>query len=245
MRVLIADNDQKRRQFIAQSLLKDGILTETGMNAVDALAKTASSDFEVIILDTVTAEKAAHALLTKLWTRAKYSAVLMLIREIGNADKSEGVGRRRNEFRMNSTGVCKPVAGVHRIRSKKSAWSDIDPDVLRAGPLELHMLHRSVKIGGRLVHFTETEFATLERLMSRPGQVFPRFALVKELLSGDLAAINAIKVHIRNLRDKLDRKSNPSLIRTIHGLGYALSEESAVTEDLWVFCINLWILTKA
>lgn len=81
---------------------------------------------------------------------------------------------------------------------------------------------RTVRVGGRYVDLTPSEFAILATLMSAPGQVFSRLDLL-DRVSGDAfeGSERTIDVHIRNIRAKIeDDPRNPRYIETVYGMGY-------------------------
>jgi two-component system alkaline phosphatase synthesis response regulator PhoP len=97
---------------------------------------------------------------------------------------------------------------------------------LVAGDLELDLARRRVTVGGRAVQLTPTEFELLATLAREPGRVFTRGQLLDAVHGFSLESYErAIDGHIKNLRRKLE--AGPSAmrhVRTVHGVGYALTE---------------------
>ncbi|KAG1180799.1 hypothetical protein G6F35_016106 [Rhizopus arrhizus] len=97
--------------------------------------------------------------------------------------------------------------------------------VLRVGDLQLDLLARTAHRGGRSLSLLPTEFKLLEYLMRNAGQVLTRMMLFEEVWGYHFdPGTNLIDVHIGRLRRKLDQTDAPSLIRTVRGSGYVLSE---------------------
>jgi two-component system OmpR family response regulator len=97
--------------------------------------------------------------------------------------------------------------------------------VLRVGDLQLDLLARTAHRGGRSLSLLPTEFKLLEYLMRNAGQVLTRMMLFEEVWGYHFdPGTNLIDVHIGRLRRKLDQADLPSLIRTVRGSGYVLSE---------------------
>jgi DNA-binding response OmpR family regulator len=86
----------------------------------------------------------------------------------------------------------------------------------------LDTIHHVVRSGDHRVDLTAKEFALLATLAKRPGQVFTRSTLLATVWGGtsDVYA-NVVDLYVSHLRKKLDREGEPSLIRTVRGVGYA------------------------
>lgn len=97
---------------------------------------------------------------------------------------------------------------------------------LVAGDLEVDLARRRVTVAGRLVELTPTEFELLATLAREPGRVFTRGQLLDAVHGFSLETYErAIDGHVKNLRRKLEPDSGaPSYVRTVHGVGYALTE---------------------
>ena len=95
--------------------------------------------------------------------------------------------------------------------------------MLRAADLELDLLRRRVSRAGVRVDLTAKEFALLELLLRRQGQVLPRSLIASQVWDMNFDSdTNVIDVAVRRLRVKVDEPFEPKLIRTVRGMGYVL-----------------------
>ena len=95
--------------------------------------------------------------------------------------------------------------------------------LLEAGDLRLDLATRRVTRDEEEITLTPTEFSLLELLMRYAGQVVTRRMLCEHVWEADWEGnTNVLEVHIKRLRDKLERDGRPSCIRTVRGRGYAL-----------------------
>ena len=97
--------------------------------------------------------------------------------------------------------------------------------MLAVGDLELDRPRREVRIRGRKVDLTFSEFELVQALMTRPGDLFTRDQLLRAIW-GDSAYRDprGIDVHVRHLREKLEeRPEAPQLLLTVRGVGYRLA----------------------
>jgi DNA-binding response OmpR family regulator len=92
--------------------------------------------------------------------------------------------------------------------------------------LRVDVARRTVEVAGNPVQLTYVEFELLRTLASQPGRVFSRKALLEELWGGsDYREPRTIDVHVRHLREKLERDpSDPEYIHTVRGVGYRFRE---------------------
>jgi DNA-binding response OmpR family regulator len=97
-------------------------------------------------------------------------------------------------------------------------------NVIRAQDLELHFKHREVFRKKQKINLRRKEYEILEYLLLNQGRVVSKEKLLEHVWEYGLAAAsNTLEVHIKNLRDKIDRPFDKPLIKTIRGFGYKIS----------------------
>ena len=116
-----------------------------------------------------------------------------------------------------------------RLRSSRGADS-----LLRVGALELDKDRREVRLEGRPVAVTATEFQILERMLRQPGRVWSRVALLQAVWGLACHVTDrTVDVHIRRLRRKLEADpSKPRYIRSVRGFGYTVRDPSEGSPNL-------------
>lgn len=98
-----------------------------------------------------------------------------------------------------------------------------ESEILRAADLELDLLRRRVNRAGKRIDLTAKEFALLELLLRRQGEVLPRSLIASQVWDMNFDSdTNVIEVAIKRLRVKIDDGFEPKLIRTVRGMGYVL-----------------------
>jgi DNA-binding response OmpR family regulator len=96
--------------------------------------------------------------------------------------------------------------------------------MLRIGVVELDPATRRVRADGAFVHLTPTEFDLVYYLAARPGRVSTREELLAQVWGYDVpSGARTVDSHIRSIR----RKLGADLVRTVHGVGYAIEEQHA------------------
>ena len=107
---------------------------------------------------------------------------------------------------------------VRRGHGKKSA-------TIRVGDLEIDTARKSAKRGGAAIDLSAREYALLEYLAHRQGQVVSRSDIWEHLYDQhDETTSNVVDVYIGYLRRKTEAGGRPRLIQTVRGVGYALRE---------------------
>jgi len=106
----------------------------------------------------------------------------------------------------------------------------LEPDrtaPLRVGGLEIDATARTVRRGDEEIPLTYSEFEILNKLASSPRRVFTREELMNHLWKGNFYGdLRSVDVHVRHLRQKVEEEpSEPVLIRTVRGVGYAFGGE--------------------
>jgi len=110
-----------------------------------------------------------------------------------------------------------------RVRSLLRRGRNKEPEILTAADLEIDLLRRRVRRGGERVDLTAKEFALLELLVRRQGEVLPRSLIASQVWDMNFDSdTNVIEVAVRRLRAKVDEPFEPKLIRTVRGMGYVL-----------------------
>jgi DNA-binding response OmpR family regulator len=101
-----------------------------------------------------------------------------------------------------------------------------ESETIESDGLRIDLARRTVAVEGRSVQLTYVEFELLRILASNPGRVYTRQALLEALWgSSDYREPRTIDVHVRHLREKLERDpSAPELIHTVRGVGYRFRE---------------------
>ena len=97
--------------------------------------------------------------------------------------------------------------------------------MLRVGDLEMDLLSRDVRRGGKAVELQQREYRLLEYLMRNAGHVVTRTMLLEHVWDYHFdPQTNVIDVHVSRLRAKIDKGFDAPLIHTVRGAGYVLRE---------------------
>jgi DNA-binding response OmpR family regulator len=145
--------------------------------------------------------------------------VLMLTARGEEADLLVGLAVGADDYMTKPFSPRELVARIRALLRRVERRPTPPGDAVVLGVLEIDPAARLVKVAGETVHLTPTEFDLLALLAARPGVVFSREQLLAEVWGWrDGSGQRTVDSHVRGLR----RKLGSDLVRTVHGVGYAL-----------------------
>jgi len=223
--ILIVEDDTHISQLVRYNLEKTGykcILSSTGEEALKILNKV---PIDLIILDILLPEMDGFEVCKKIRQNKDSSnhPIIMLTAKGEEIDRIVGLELGADDY------VVKPFSPrelVLRIKAilKRRRISDLDSEVLKAGILKVDISRHKVTINDNAIELTPMEFKLLVTLMKRKGRVQSREVLLSDVWDiGSDVTTRTIDTHIKRLREKLGEAG--TLIETVRGLGYRLSEE--------------------
>ena len=153
--------------------------------------------------------------------RDRQVPVLMLTARAEESDLLVGLAVGADDYMTKPFSPRELVARIRALLRRVERRPAPPGDAVRLGTLEIDPAARLVKLSGETVHLTPTEFDLLALLAVRPGTVFSREQLLAEVWGWrDGSGQRTVDSHVRGLR----RKLGADLVRTVHGVGYALQE---------------------
>jgi DNA-binding response OmpR family regulator len=151
--------------------------------------------------------------------------VLMLTARDSETDLLVGLAVGADDYMTKPFSMRELIARVHALlrRAERAADTSL-PTVVRIGEVELDATTRRVRVDGDFVHLTPIEFDLVHYLAARPGRVATREELLAQVWGYDVpSGARTVDSHIRTIR----RKLGAEIVRTVHGVGYAIEEAPA------------------
>jgi len=220
MKILIVEDEPKTGAYLRQGLSEAGFVVDLARDGLDGLHLATISDYDLLVLDVMLPRMDGWAVLQALRASGRQMPVLFLTARDQVEDRVRGLELGADDYLVKPFAFAELLARVRillrRGRSKEA-------EILTAGDLEVDLLRRRVRRAGIRIELTAKEFALLELLVRRQGEVLPRSMIASQVWDMNFDSdTNVIEVAVRRLRAKVDEPFEPRLIRTVRGMGYVL-----------------------
>lgn len=222
MRLLLVEDSERLRTTVARALFRLGHAVDEAADGGEADASVRINRYDAIILDLMLPGRNGLDLLQDWRRRGDATPILILTALDAVADRVRGLALGADDYLVKPFAIEELVARIEAIVRRNHGQAD---SRLRLGDLEIDLSARSVRRGGEEVILTAREFALLECLARRPGQILSREQIETHLYAENVAPLsNAVDAAIYSLRRKLSPGNSPPLIHTRRGLGYVMQE---------------------
>ena len=218
MKILIVEDEPKTGDYLKQGLTEAGFVADLARNGPDGLHLGLSEDYDLVVLDIMLPGLDGWQVLRELRQAGRHAPVLFLTARDQVEDRVKGLELGADDYLVKPFAFSELLA---RCRSLLRRGKAKEPETLKAADLELDLMRRRVTRAGRRIDLTAKEFALLELLLRRQGEVLPRSLIASQVWDMNFDSdTNVIEVAMRRLRAKIDDDFEPNLIRTVRGMGY-------------------------
>jgi DNA-binding response OmpR family regulator len=227
-KILVIDDKKELRTMLKQYLTQEGYEVVTAADGREALFVARQEKPDLILLDLMMPEMGGYEFL-RLYGREADTPLIILTAKLEENDKVLGLELGADDYITKPFSLRELTARVRAVLRRGQKQSGIYEDsrlssasILRAGSLELDRSGRILRINGRPVDLTPSEFELLAALMAAPGRAFSRLELLEKIQGAAYEGYErTIDVHIRNLRTKIEQNpTEPVYVETVYGIGY-------------------------
>ncbi|QKS29702.1 MAG: Transcriptional activator protein CopR [Accumulibacter sp.] len=221
MKILIVEDEVKTGNYQRQGLTEAGFVVDLARDGVDGLHLALSEDYDLAIIDVMLPGIDGWQVLQGIRRAGMEMPVLFLSARDSVDDRVKGLELGADDYLVKPFAFAELLARVRTLLRRGGKAKEAE--TLRAADLELDLLRRRVTRAGQRIDLTAKEFALLELLLRRQGEVLPRSLIASQVWDMNFDSdSNVIEVAIRRLRAKVDDGFEPKLIRTARGMGYVL-----------------------
>ena len=221
MRLLVVEDEVRLAEGLKRGLEAEGFAVDVALNGVDGLWLARENPYAVVLLDIMLPGMNGYLVCRSMREQGDWTPVIMLTAKNGEWDQVEALDTGADDYLTKPFSFAVLVARVRALIRRGAAPR---PAVLRAGDLALDPATREVRRGDARIDLTAREFAVLEFLMRRAGEVVSKAEILDGVwdfeFDGDP---NIVEVYIRHLRNKCDRPFGIESIETLRGAGYRLA----------------------
>ena len=229
MKILIVEDEAKTGDYLRQGLTEAGYAVELARNGTDGLHLALTGNHDLIVLDVMLPGLDGWQVLGALRQAGKSLPVLFLTARDLVEDRVKGLELGADDYLLKPFAFAELLARV-RTLLRRNARGAAEPTVLEVANLSLDLLRRRATRAGQRIDLTAKEFALLELLLRRRGEVLPRSLIASQVWDMNFDSdSNVVEVAVRRLRAKVDDAFEPKLIQTVRGMGYLLDDETSVT----------------
>lgn len=221
-KILLVDDEKDIVEFLEYNLNQEGFEVITAYDGNEALQKLSEKP-DMVILDIMMPNIDGFEVCRRIRENKAYTEmpVIFLTAKGAEADEIKGLELGASDFIKKPISPKKLIARVNSNLRKNFKDEKNFPVKIQTGPLEIDREKYVVLIDGSETIFPRKEFELLYFLANNPGKVFSRDNLLRTVWGADVYVVDrTVDVHIRKIREKLDKFSD--LIETIKGVGYRL-----------------------
>lgn len=223
MRLLLVEDDRKAARVLKQGLAEEGVVVDVAHTGDEGEYLATTNNYDLIVLDWLLPGKEGIQICRELRAHGLGTPILMLTAKDALQDRVKGLDAGADDYLIKPFAFAELLA---RIRALVRRGAGSRPAVLRVADLVVDPVSHRVTRGGAPIRLTTKEYAIVEFLARRAGEVVTRTTLGEHIWESEFDNLtNLVDVHISNLRKKIDTGSAVPLIHTVRGRGYRLSEE--------------------
>lgn len=224
MRILVVEDEPRMANVIAKGLREHSYAVDIAADGAAGLYQTSINDYDVIVLDVLLPELDGYEVCRELRQRGNTTPVLMLTARAAVDDRIAGFDAGADDY------LTKPFSFrelLARIRALLRRDLQLRPDVLEIEDLVVDSASHRVSRANHDVQLTAKEYALLEYLARRAGQLVSRAEIAAHVWDDSFDPFsNAIEVYMNRLRKKIDGNHSIKLLHTRRGEGYILEPRS-------------------
>jgi two-component system OmpR family response regulator len=220
MRLLVVEDDVKLARALERGLQREGYAVDLADTGDDALSQATENDYDAVVLDVMLPGRDGFSVCRAMRGNERWAPVLMLTARDQVGDRIRGLDAGADDYLVKPFDFGELLA---RLRALIRRGPSERAPVLEVGDLHIDPAARVVTRAGREIELTVREFALLQFLAQRAGEVVSREQLLEHVWdTTEEGSTNVVDVYIGYLRNKVERPFRGKIIRTVRGIGFML-----------------------
>jgi two-component system copper resistance phosphate regulon response regulator CusR len=221
MKILVVEDENKTADYIRQGLREAGFVVDVARNGLDGHHMAMNEAYDLVLLDVMLPDVDGWHIVKSLRDAGYQVPVLFLTARGSVDDRIKGLELGADSYLIKPFAFAELLAHVRTLLRRRNVPAQADQ--LQIADLVLDLARRKATRMGQRIVLTNKEFALLELLARRRGEVLPRSLIASQIWDMNFDSnTNVIDVAIRRLRAKMDEPYEPKLIHTVRGMGYTL-----------------------
>lgn len=225
-RILLVEDDSDTQEYLAKALRETGYIVEATASGREGVMLALDGGFDAMILDRMLPDLDGLSVLRSVRAAGVHAPAIILTAISAIDERVAGLRAGADDYVVKPFSYAELSARLEAVL-RRPAETRPEQTRLTCADLELDLIARTARRGGRRIELLPREFQMLEYLMRRPGRVVTRTMLLEGVWDYRFdPRTNVIDVHISRLRRKVDAEGEPALIHTVRGSGYKLAAEA-------------------
>lgn len=221
MKLLVVEDEPKIGGYLRQGLAEAGFVVDLVHTGLDGHHLAMTESYDLVILDVMLPDIEGWQILKSLREAGKKVPVLFLTARDRVDDRVKGLELGADDYLVKPFAFSEFLARVRTLLRRGSV--SVLSEVLQLADLDIDLARHKVIRAGNRIKLTTKEFALLELLMRRKGEVLTRSLIASQVWDMNFDSdTNIVDVAIRRLRSKIDDNFEVKLIHTVRGMGYVL-----------------------
>ena len=227
MHILIVEDDEVARDYLAKALREVGHTVDVAANGLEGLHLASSIAVDLAVVDRMLPKLDGLALVQSLRATGRKMPVLILSALGDVDDRITGLRAGGDDYLTKPYHMSELMARIDALARRGENGSAEANTKLKLADLELDRMTRRVMRNGKKIELTAREFQLLEFMMRHSGQVVTRTMLLEGVWDYHFdPQTNVIDVHISRLRSKIDKGFTQPLLHTVRGAGYMIRDSA-------------------
>lgn len=220
MKILLIESEQEH--YSIQAELRDQFRFELAKSAGEGEYLAETGEFSLIIIHSELSDKKGIELCKLLRNKDIHTPILILSSSKDINEKISTIDAGADDF------LTKPLHSslelhTHVRALTRRTFTKQEPKVLTVNDLTMDTYNKMVKRGNKILQLRRKEYDILEYFMRNPGRIITREMILNHVWTNVYESFtNTIDVHIKYLRDQVDKPFNKKLIKTVYGFGYKI-----------------------
>ncbi len=220
MRILLVEDSVRLQTYVGKGMRMAGCAVDIAPDGEEGLYLALENDYDVVILDLMLPKLDGISVLQRMRQKNCRTHVLLLTAKDTVADKVHGLAQGADNYLVKPFAFDELLARVQALSRRKYGTKNTR---IAVGQLTIDTVRRTAMRDGALIDLRPREYALLELLVFRRGEVISRTEIEKHIYDDQADPLsNVVDSAICTLRKKIDVPGPPSIIQTRRGMGYML-----------------------
>ena len=223
-RILLVEDEKEISLMVKNYLTKEGYIVDTAFNGEEGLFQFRQRDYSLVILDIMMPKMDGIELIKRIREKSNVPAIILSAKD-SEIDKALGLGFGADDYVAKPFSMVELSARVKAAIRRATEYSKKEVNqekTIKLDDLTIDINNYSVKRGDEDLKLTNKEFEIFKLFLTNPNIVFTKEQIYRQVWEDEfMGDDNIINVHIRRLREKVERDpSKPKYIKTLWGIGY-------------------------